>query len=322
MSAAKVELGRRLFYDRRLSGNRTFSCASCHQQSRAFTDGRPRALGATGEEHPRGAMTLANVAYNLRFNWGDPRTKSLEEQMLVPMLGRHPVELGLAGKKELVLRLREDPDYRERFAEAFRGRRSLTFRNVTRAIAAFQRTLISGDSAYDRRVFADDRGAMSAAAERGMRLFHSDRLRCDECHGGFNFSGPVTFVGAARLEPEFHNTGLFALDGAGGYPEPNRGVFEHTRRPVDMGRFRAPTLRNVELTAPYLHDGGLSTLEEVIDFYAAGGRGAGRRSPLKSDKVSGFEISAEEKADVVEFLKSLTDHKFVTDPRFSNPFPP
>ncbi len=321
MNQAKVELGRRLFYDAGLSGNGTLSCAGCHRQERAFSDGLEVARGSTGELHPRNAMSLTNVAYNRAFAWADPGLGSLEDQALVPMLNEHPVELGLAGReRELLERLGSDPVYPSLFAEAFPVPRPLRFANVVRAIAAFERTLLSGNSPYDRLVFWDERDALSPSALRGMRLFFSERTRCSGCHAGFNFSGAVAFRGGERVPLEFHNTGLFDLDGLGAYPRPNRGLFEHTKRPRDMGRFKAPTLRNIELTAPYLHDGSAATLEDVIDNYAAGGRGAGRANRYKSELVGGFEISAVEKSDLVEFLKSLTDRSFVTDPRFSDPF--
>lgn len=325
MNEAKVELGRRLFYDRRLSGNETFSCASCHQQEFAFSDGRAVAEGSTGEKHPRNTMSLTNVAYNRAFAWADPKLSSLEDQALVPMLNEHPVELGLAGRKREVLeRLEADPDTRRLFSQAFPAARSIRFEHVVLAVAAFERTLLSGNSAYDRRVFFDEQDALSPSAERGMKLFFSPRLKCSECHSGFNFSGSVAFRGGERVSSkkavEFHNTGLFDVDGKGAYPAPNRGLFEHSRRPEDMGRFKAPSLRNIELTAPYLHDGSAATLEEVIETYAAGGRGAGRGNRYKSPLVAGFELSDGEKDDLIEFLKSLTDHSFLTDPRFSDPF--
>ena len=155
MSPAKVELGRHLFYDARLSGNGSQACASCHRQALAFTDGRPRAVGSTGEVHRRGAMSLTNVAYNVALTWADPGTRRLEDQALIPMLGDRPVELGLKGREaELVGRLEAD----ERYVAMFRGAfpvepAPITLANVTRALASFERTLISGDSAYDRLVY-------------------------------------------------------------------------------------------------------------------------------------------------------------------------
>ncbi len=332
MSAAKVDLGRHLFYDPRLSAGAHFACSFCHRQRLAFTDGLPRAMGATGDLHPRSAMSLANVAYNASFAWADPELESLEAQARVPMFNRHPVELGVEGDgSAMIERLARDPAYDAKFAAAFPAHGAadrITVETVVQAIAAFERTLISGDSAYDRRVYLDDREAMSEPAKRGMRLFFSGNVGCFRCHSGFNFSGPTIAAGKPRQELEFHNTGLYNLGKKGLYPAGNPGLFEHTRRRRDVGRFRAPTLRNVALTAPYMHDGSIATLEGVVDHYAAGGRtidsgpyaGVGRDSPLKKPLVRGFRVTESEKADLVAFLESLTDEAFVTDPRFANPF--
>jgi len=314
MSAAKVELGRRLFHDPVLSGNGTQSCAGCHRPDRAFTDGRARALGSTGAEHPRSAMSLANVAYNLTFTWQDPALGSLERQALVPLFNEHPVEMGLAGNEEAVLRkLRDDLNYRELFEAAFPGSgEPVSIDHAVKAIASFERTLIAGDAPYFRWIFRDERDALSDAAKRGARLFFSDELKCSTCHDGFTFSGPIRAPGLDDVAPTFHNTGLYDVDGEGSYPPASPGV-------ENRGAFRAPTLLNVALTAPYMHDGSIATLGEVLDFYAAGGRGPGRTNRFKSERVAGFALSAEQKADMLAFLDSLTDREFVENPRFRAP---
>jgi cytochrome c peroxidase len=320
MSAAKVELGRHLFYDRRLSGNRTQACASCHRQEHAFTDGLPQAVGSTGEKHRRSAMSLANVAYAVTLTWSDPEMFRLEEQALVPMLGTQPVELGLAGlEAEVEARLAADPRYTTLFAAAFPGVPDpIRLENVVRALACFERTLLSGNSPYDQVVFQGRMEAMSESAWRGMRLFYSARLACSQCHAGFNFSGPVTYAGLPETPPaRFHNTGLYNVDGRGAYPAIDRGLLEHTGRRRDMGRFKAPTLRNITLTAPYMHDGSLPTLESVLDHYARGGR-AGGKSRSRSPLVAGFALDEGERRDLLAFLASLTDESFVTDPRFGD----
>ena len=327
MSGAKVALGRRLFHDRRLSLNRTQACADCHQQERAFTDGRAHALGSTGETHRRSAMSLANVAYGVSFTWADPNVRRLEDQILIPLLGSHPVELGMGGHEaELVARLEAEPVTADAFAAAFPGEpRPIGVSNVARAIACFERTLISGDSPYDQVVFQGKMEAMTGAAWRGMRLFFSDRLACSRCHAGFNFSGPVDFVGTEGFgrppEPLFHNTGLYDLDGHGAYPAVDTGLRDVTGRRRDMGKFKAPTLRNIALTAPYMHDGSVATLAEAIDHYARGGR-AGGDSRAKSPLLTGFVLAEDEKRDLIEFLGSLTDATLVGDARFSAPPPP
>lgn len=329
MSAAKVELGRFLFYDERLSGNGTQSCASCHEQARAFSEGRALAVGSTGVTHPRNAPGLVNVAYNTTLTWANPGLDTLERQIVVPMFGDAPVELGIAGHEDEVLdRLRADPAYGERFAAAFPDDADpVSFDRVVDALACFLRSMVAGGSAYDRLV-AGDPTALSLSAKRGMALFFSEALECHHCHGGFNFTQSSVHAGQSVAERPFHNTGLYDVDGEGGYPADNTGLYEITRRPEDMGRFRAPTLRNVALTAPYMHDGSVATLEEVIAIYADGGRlvedgphaGDGRSNRFKSGFVSGFSISEGEAADLLAFLQSLTDEGFVTDPRFANPF--
>ena len=326
----KVQLGRYLFYDRRLSGNGTASCATCHQPERGFADGRAQAVGSTGELHPRSTMSLTNVAYNVSLTWADQDLELLEDQIRIPLLSTDPVELGVTGHELAILdRLRAEPRYRVLFAEAFQEQTApLTLENIIRALAAFVRILISGNSPYDRWVFWAERDAMSASARRGMRLFFSERLGCSECHADLNFSGPVNFRGGRTSKPAFHNTGLYNVDGKGAYPESNTGLFEHTRKKKDIGRFRAPTLRNNAVTAPYMHDGSMATLEQVVDHYAAGGRnvedgpfvGDGRANPFKSSRVNGFEITPEEKEDLVSFLESLTDEAFLSDPRFADPW--
>lgn len=330
MSAVKVELGRLLFYDNRLSGNETFSCASCHRPERAFTDGRAQAIGATGELHRRSAMSLANVAYSATLTWSSPTLASLEAQMHIPMFNENPVELGLTGLEDVVLeRLASDPRYPRLFARAFETAAPATFDQVIQAIAAFERTLISGSSAYDRLVFGGDHDALSEGAKRGMRLFFDERLGCFHCHSGLNFSGPVVYQGSAETEVTFHNTGLYNVGGDGSYPASDRGLIEETGVASDMGRFRAPTLRNVAVTAPYMHDGSIATLGEVIDHYSAGGRtlllgphaGVGSTNPYKSERITGFEISPDEKRDLVAFLESLTDRDFLDDPLLRSPFP-
>jgi cytochrome c peroxidase len=330
MNEAKVELGRHLFYDKRLSGNETQSCASCHRQELAFTDGLARAEGSTGEIHPRGSMSLANVGYSTTLTWANPLTKSLSQQQLTPLFGEEPVELGLQNQDQALERLRADDAYPEMFEQAFpeADGELITIDRVTRAIAAFQRTLLSFDSPYDRYLYEGDEDALTESQKRGEELFFSERFECFHCHGGFTFSDSVEHSGTVFEETKFHNNGLYNINGNGFYPEGNRGVFEITQDIQDMGRFKAPTLRNIELTAPYMHDGSIETLEEVVDHYERGGRniesgefaGDGRDNPYKSELVSGFEATEQEKQDLINFLKSLTDRSFVEDPDHANPF--
>jgi cytochrome c peroxidase len=322
MSAEKVELGRHLFYDKRLSGNQTQSCASCHKQERAFADERAIGLGSTGESHTRGSMSLTNVAYATTLTWANPLMTELERQARVPIFGDSPIELGIHSISDLELRLREVPRYHELFKAAFPDEAEpINVLNIQRAIASFERTLISGNSPYDRYLYAGDQTALSESAKRGMRLVTSNedhRFECNHCHGGFNLTDHVTYEGldVQGAAPPFHQTGLYNIDGQGGYPAPNTGAHDVSGNPNDMGKFKAPTLRNVALTAPYMHDGSIATLSEVLDHYAKGGRSHGPRTdPL----LQPFEISAEERADIIAFLESLTDQKFITEPKFADP---
>ena len=329
MTEDKIELGRWLFHDTRLSVNGTMSCATCHLQALAFTDGRGRAVGATGEIHPRGAMSLVNVAYASRLTWANQLLDKLEDQALTPMFGDNPVEMGMAGHdQEIVNLLRTDARYAELVPNAFpRENDPHSIISVVRAIGAFVRSIVSYESPYDAYIRGDT-NAISDAAVRGMELFFSERMECFHCHGGFNFTDSTTHANSRVDRIGYHNTGLYNLDGFGQYPSDNTGLFDMTGNRRDMGRFKAPTLRNIEVTAPYMHDGSVATLEEALAHYARGGRlieegaeaGDGRRSPYKSEFIRGFEMSDAERSDLIAFLESLTDRRVLTDPRWSNPF--
>ena len=320
MTAAKVELGRHLFYDTRMSVNGEASCATCHKREFAFTDSRPASVGATGEKHSRGAMSLVNVAYNPVLTWSNPQIKDLERQALVPMFGEHPVELGLREGDGFPSRLRSEPKYRELFGRAFPEQpERFTIANVTKAVASFERSIISARSPWDRYHYGGDDGAISDAAKRGEILFFSQPLSCFRCHGGFNFSGATVSEAHEVRDPEFHNTGLYNVSGALAYPAPNLGIFEFTRDPKDIGKFKAPTLRNISLTAPYMHDGTIATLDDVLDHYAAGGR-IGHDNPNKDPLIGGFKLSGQDRTDLIEFLKSLTDEMVLHDRQFANPW--
>ena len=331
MSVGKVELGRRLFYDTRLSVNGKQSCATCHVQALAFTDGKARAIGATGAVHPRGSMSLANSAYNPSLTWANPSMTSLEEQALVPMFGTEPVELGLSGHETDVLRaIAADTLYQRLFTRVYGGASDrYSINTIVSAIAAFERTLISVRSPYDRYRYGGDSIALSASAKRGEAFFFSGQHgSCFQCHGGWNFNGNVTYEGRPDVASSFFNTGLYNVAGATSYPSPNTGVYEFSRRAEDVGKFRVPTLRNVAVTAPYMHDGSIATLGEVLEHYAAGGRvtatgayaGDGRANVNKAPQVRGFAMSAQDKRDLIAFLESLTDSTFLSNPAFSDPW--
>jgi len=319
MSAAKVELGRHLFYDKRMSVNGKESCGSCHRQELAFTDGRAHAKGTTGQAHPRSSMSLVNVAYAPSLTWANPALDSLEDQALTPMLGEEPIELGLKGHESQFLdALRRDLVYQRLFSEAFPGTDDVyTLVNVTKAIAAFERTIISVNSPYDRYRWGGDSSAISNSAKRGEILFSSsERGGCFQCHGGWNFSA-VRFEGMQDRGGDSVPHGGFFNTGVSTYLAPNRGLYERTQRPEDIGKFRPPTLRNIALTAPYMHDGRLATLEEVLDHYAAGGK---LDHPNKTRILKPFHLTEDEKHDLVEFLRSLTDEELLHDPKWSDPW--
>jgi cytochrome c peroxidase len=281
MSFAKVELGARLFAEKRLSITGNYACDSCHQPRLAYTDGRPKALGATGAPTRHSAMSLANVAYDAALTWSDSSVRTLERQMSQPLFNQHPVEMGLGGRESQVLALlAADAGYRAQFTAAFPGASvPISINHLIKAIAAFERTLISGRSPFDRYVFNDDENALSSSAKRGMALFYSARAGCSQCHSGLNFSGPLRYRGHGQATASMANSGL--------------------------GKMRVPTLRNVALTAPYMHDGSIATLNEVIDHYiAGGGRSADRR-------IHPLTLSEQDKQELIAFLESLTDPEFV-----------
>ncbi len=304
MSQAKVDLGRRLFFDPRLSVTGRYSCASCHQPARAFTDGRALAVGATGATLPHNALALVNVAYSISLGWTRREPRTLEAQMLEPMLNEHPVELGLKGhERELCRALGADPGYASGFAAAFTDSGDaapgepcpagpVTFMRIVRAIAAFERTLISGGSAFDRYVFGGEHAALPQTAKRGMALFFSARVGCSLCHSGINFAGNWRDAQGATGEASF------AVDGT-------------SVRPM-----RVPTLRNVALTAPYMHDGRFATLETVLAHYSQLGAQAARGMAL-DQRLPHTALAPDERADLIAFLDSLTDPAFVS--RFAAP---
>lgn len=326
MSESKFQLGRTLFYDTRLSVNGVQSCASCHVQAKAFTDGLPLSRGATSEFTHRNAQPLGNSAWHTTYTWGRPDVTTLEQQMMIPLFAEHPVEMGLtpANQGAMLARLQSDAKISAQFSEAFPNETAaVTLNNVIKAIASFQRGLVTTDSRYDRTIQGKE--GLTASELRGKEIFFGDSAKCASCHSGFNFNASTN--DPARASNHFQNTGLYNIDAMGGFPAPNRGVFEVTGKAEDMGKFRVATLRNVALTAPYMHDGSIATLEAVIDFYAAGGRnlmtgpyaGDGRRNPYKSPLISGFTLPTQDKTDLIAFLGTLTDTAFVADPRFSNP---
>ncbi len=295
----KVALGRLLFFDPILSDDNEISCAHCHHPDLGFSDNRGRSMGNSGDGVGpdrtggvllrRGAPTLWNAAYNHRQFW-DGRARDLEDQARSPIT--HPDEMA-QDSTELVKELSVIPEYVAMFKAAFGGENgdAITFRNVVYAIAAFERTLISNRSKFDRYA-AGDITALSPAERRGLNLFRSLKTRCFECHNLPTFANP-----------DFKVIGVPDLPGT----EPDLGRGE-IAGPVYNRAFKVPTLRNVALTAPYMHNGAFKTLSEVLDFYAnGGGAGVGLNLPNLDDKIRTFELSQQEKQDLIAFLHALTD---------------
>jgi cytochrome c peroxidase len=331
-TAEKVELGRHLFYDLRLSRHHNRACGTCHEQAKAFTDGFHRAVGTTNDLHGHNTPALANVGYRTQLNWRSPTPTTLEQQLLVPLLGEDPIEMGMAGRvDELLELLAGDPIYAELFAAAFpESPTDVTLPELAQAIAAFERTIISVDAPLDRYLLGDQ-DAISLAAKRGWALFRSPEVGCSRCHGGLDFASPTDAAGEVLAEADYANIGLYNLGsarGAGAYPDSAQGLVEVTGVASDMGKFRVPSLRNLAYTGPYMHDGSVISLAEVVDIFAAGGRfissgpfvGDGRANPYKSAAIQPIELSPEQRADLVELLLALSDERLITDPRLASPF--
>ncbi len=310
MSTAKVALGKRLFFDVGLSFNQSISCASCHQPQFAFSEPQKTAIGASGQRHRRNTQSLVNVAYNSNLTWAHSGLNQIEQQILIPMFSENPVELGITGHESEVLQRFKNQSYSKLFKHAFDDG-GADFDKIVKALASYVRSLTSFASPFDAYAYQNNDAAISDAAKRGMELFFSEKFECFHCHGGFNFTQSSQHENQRLYLRPFHNTGLYNVDEKGAFPVGDQGLIEVTLQPRDMGKFRAPTLRNVEVSAPYMHDGSLVTLEDVIDFYAAGGRTHGIVNPLKSHFLIGFELQAGQKQDLVTFLQSLTDRQFL-----------
>ena len=273
-----VALGRRLFFDPILSADSTMACASCHHPEHGFAgaDGRPR--GIRGQQLNRRAPTLLNRAYGQAFFW-DGRTGSLEEQSLEPIA--NPQEMG-STVADALKRLQASPDYKARFAAAFDD--GVTAPNLGKALASFERMLLRGDSAVDRFRANGRREGMSTAERHGLWIYES-KGQCWRCHSGPNFT-----------DERLHNTGV-----NWGQAPLDLGRFAVTKREDDRGKFKTPTLRGVALTAPYMHDGSMKTLQEVVEYYNKGGRTNPHLDPI----LQPLHLSKDELDDLVAFLKSL-----------------
>jgi cytochrome c peroxidase len=276
---AKIELGKQLYFDGRLSKNNSVSCAFCHTPGSGFADPRQTSIGVDGKVGGRQAPTVYNTAFNHLQFW-DGRARSLEEQAIGPI--QNPVEMAET-HENVVKKLGKIKGYREQFRAVFGT--EVNLQGIAEAIAAYERTILSTNSAFDKYVLGD-KTAMDEAAVRGMALFKG-KARCILCHNGPNFT-----------DGKFHNLGVPQV----GPMKEDLGRYYVTRLEKDKGAFKTPTLRSITETAPYMHDGAFKTLEEVIDFLDKGGGPNPNLSPL----IKPLGLTAEEKADLVAFLKALT----------------
>lgn len=288
LTPARWALGKKLFYDPVMSSDSTLSCVSCHHAAQAFSDTVAFSPGVAGRPGTRNAPTLANIGYHPYFT-REGGVPTLEMQILVPIQEHNEFDFNILLIAERLLR---DTAYIRMSQEAY-GRNPDAF-VITRSIACFERTLVSGQSRYDQYFFQGKNETLTAAEKRGMDLFFSEKTDCSQCHTGFNFTNYA-----------FENNGLYT-----DYPDPGR--FRLTELESDRARFKVPTLRNAALTAPYMHDGSLPTLEAVVEHYNTGGQS----HPNKSTLVRPLALTAAEKADLLAFLRSLTDEAFVNNPKF------
>lgn len=287
-TTARFALGKRLFYDTVLSRDSSVSCASCHNPQHAFSDTVVFSAGASGRAGTRNAPTLTNVAYQPYFT-REGGVPTLEMQILVPIQEHNEFDFNLLLIAE---RLRTDTTYIRMSREAYG--RDPDYYIVTRSIACFERALVSGNSRFDQFFFQGNGNALHPTEKRGMELFFSDKTHCSACHQGFNFTSYA-----------FENNGLYEI-----YPDPGR--YRLTGDSADLARFKVPTLRNIALTAPYMHDGSLSSLQQVVRHYNSGGE----NHPHKSTFIRPLGLSDIEINELVAFLESLTDFQFVSNPNF------
>jgi cytochrome c peroxidase len=337
MTYAKIELGRELFYEEKLSQDETMSCGSCHFQKYAFTDMKrsPRGIPAgQGQLHPRGSQHLVNASYYTMLTWANPVLDSLERQMGVPLFftANAVKEMGLESE-DYLLKLRADPKYIKLFAAAFEGEspeKTINEMHMRWAIASFIRTMTSFDSDYDRYMRGDKK-AMSESAIRGMEIFNGEEAKCSKCHSGFNFTESVTTAGSKRVL-EYRNNGVYGHDHYIKLPVGEQGLKEFTGKPEHEGKFRVPTLRNIAMTYPYMHDGSIAcdnfkdaqdwnescareSLKKVIEHYMSGGK----PHETKDKLITGFKLNEDQKEDLINFIFSLNDEKFLNNPALSDP---
>ncbi|HOZ26614.1 MAG TPA: cytochrome c peroxidase [Hyphomonadaceae bacterium] len=304
-TAMKIELGRRLFHDGDLSWDGTMSCATCHEQKRGFADPNKTRPGFDGQPGKRNIQTLANVAWFGSLTWGGPHVDTLEHQALIPIEGFVPVEMGFGGKPEgaLAQRLKDQACYPQLFRAAFPERRGeISIDTITMALSVFQRSLVSLDSPYDR-YRRGDASAIPDQAKRGEQLFEAKQ--CASCHAGPHFTDAA--LPERKPIEAFHRLAWPTEEGE------DYGLGDITQVEADIGKFRTPGLRNVALSAPYMHNGEIATLAEAIRHHSV--------DPNAGDPRLKQTISGAEMAELIAFLETLTDQGFITNPAHALPKP-
>lgn len=296
MTAEKVALGEMLYFDKRLSVDGSVSCAVCHDPASAFTDPEPFSTGAAGQQGTRNAPTLLNAMFSDWLFW-DGRAGSLEEQVKQPLTA----EMGMGSYDQVVARVSAIPEYQKTFRRVF-GPSGITIETIAKAIAAYERTQLSGNSPFDRFITGDET-AITEAQKRGWKLF-SGKAKCRECH---SYSTESPFF----TDFKFYNTGI----GVAKTDFSDLGRFIVTRQKSDTAAFKTPTLRDVELTRPYMHNGALKTLLDVVRFYNEGGE----KNPYLDKKMQPLGLSEEEMSDIVEFMRSLTSQDVLKKAQSAQP---
>ncbi len=287
MTEAKVALGRKLFFEKRLSLDSTLSCGSCHFQENGFSDPRQFSLGVNDSMGKRNAPGLINVVFGKSFFW-DGANPTLETQAIVPLTSTIEMHIN---SDEAIRRIQADPEYVRWFDHVYQ--KTPDMQGLLDAIASFERSLLSYESPWDKFMEGDS-AALNESAKRGWTLFNSEKAECFHCHGGYNFT-----------DEDFHNNGLYRV-----YED--NGRWNVTGSRFDLAKFKSPTLRNIATTAPYMHDGSMQSLEEVVAHYASHDQPHINRSVF----LPNITLTAQDQADIVELLHALTDDKFLTNPDY------
>ncbi len=311
----KAAFGKVLFFSNALSLNNTKSCSSCHDPKFAFSDGYKKSIGIDGYNLNRNAPGLQNISLYPCYTWADSNVKQLQQQIQMPLFNHMPNELGWYNNEANMLQ-RIASIYSKHIQNIYK-KNTISLAEMIDCIVAYERTLISYQSNYDKYLHGDS-NALSTDAKKGMQLFYSNKLQCSYCHKSNNLG--------AKSAADFYNTGLYNIGDSNNYPTKDQGLYNITKQAKDKGKFRVPSLRNVSITAPYTHDGTVATLTEMIDIYSKGGRnvttgnfkGNGINNIYKSPYVRRFSITNEEKIQLIYFLESLTDSSFINTHKYTN----